>query len=80
MTGVDRIVNGPVDTIQNDIINLFVDTLIPAIFDAHYDDFEFKGRDSIFNYFSLLDYEGWNTTIIPKEIVEEEKDLASASH
>ena len=65
---------------ENDIINLFVDTLIPAIFDAHYDDFEFKGRESIYNYFSILDYKGWNTTILPKNMVDEEKDLMSVSH
>jgi len=65
--------------IQNDIINMFVD-LIPAIFDAHYDDFEFKGRDTLYNYFSELDYEAWNTTLIPKKIIEREDDLWSGNH
>jgi len=54
--------------IQNDIINLFVDTLIPAIFDAHYDDFTFKGREVLYNYYSMIEYEAWNTTLFPEKL------------
>ena len=77
MTGVERVINGPVDMIQNNIINMAVDNLIPAIFDAHYDDFEFKGREMIYNYYSILDWEGLNTTILPKYMLEREADLWS---
>jgi hypothetical protein len=61
--------------IQSDIINFAVDYLIPAIFDAHYDDFEFKGREMLYNYYSLLEYDGWNTTLLPEPVLKFEKYL-----
>lgn len=67
--GVERILNGPISQGSYKYIVGAIDELkLAEYFDFYYDDFEFKGTEMLYNYFSLIQYESYNTSWVPKDM------------
>lgn len=67
--GVERILNGPISQGSFAYMTGAIDYLkLAEYFDLYYDDFEFKDRDMLYNYFSLVQYDSYNTSWVPKTL------------